>query len=877
MAYGAVIVLLENLSRLLTSHPDLISGAERELQGLKRELLSIKNLVKHDGSRPYKETQLIREVEMQIKGVVYEIEDTVDACLTRMSMAADTKNMFGYSRGSVDPVDLAQLVRSLREDKLKPVMDELIGMGITRVKIAKPERHEANSEMAPRVREDNIVGLEDEQARLMQLLTKESDDLDVIAIIGMPGLGKTTLARKVYETEEIQCAFPTRIWACVSKELNTRSLFLDILQEFTSKDMSSISVDDLALTIHATLETRRFLLVLDDVWTPEAWDTIREALPVRNGSGKVLITSRFKIVGEHVCSITPPYLLRFLTVEEGWHILRLKVFRPLQEWPQRLGDVGRRISEQCRGLPILLLMIAGIMDDHLSTSNDLGAIIRAWEGLSESLSGYLIHTMDVFTSVLALSYARMCDELRDCFLYLGVFPEDYEIPAWTLTRLWIAEGFVQPRHGQSLEERAYENLMHLINRNLVMIDKLKSSGEVKICRIHDTVRDFCKAEAEGIQRLFQELRRRPDETFEPFSDSEGQQKNHRRICVHNDVTGFFSPEPYLPRARSFLSFSTEELTLQTEDIPKIPAAFELVRILHIMPLKFRIFPLGLTLLVHLKYVALSSDFKVLPEAVTKLINTQTLVIQTSSRTLLVKANIWKMNELRHVKTNASIVLLKLPSHNVDNNLQTFVNLSPENCTADLFERTSSLKKLGIRGKFAHLDFDSLRRLRELDNLKLLNDIHSISPSEGQLPCLPPPGKFPPRLRILTLSATLLGWEQMSVLGLIENLEVLKLKDNAFVGPCWEVVEVGFPLLHFLLIEHTDLVYWKLAPGNHFPQLRHLTLRNCEELEALPDGLADIPRLEAMNLHRTTKMAVSSARNIRGYISNLKLSIFPIDE
>ncbi|GER34179.1 NBS-LRR type resistance protein [Striga asiatica] len=847
MAYSAVTFLLENLSRLLTSHSDLISGAERELQGLKRELLSIKNLLKHDDSRPDNKTQLIRDVEMQIRGVVYEIEDTIDACLTRLSMAADTENMFGHSRGSVDPApaDLAQLVRSLRQDKLKPAMDELIRMGITRVKIAKPEKHEAKSKTAPRVRGNNIVGLEDEQARLMHLLTKESDDLDVIAIIGMPGLGKTTLARKVYETDEIQCAFPTRIWACVSKELNTRSLFLDILQEFTSKDMSGLSVDDLALTIHGTLETRRFLLVLDDVWTPEAWDTIREALPLRNASGKVLITSRFQIVGKHVSPVRPPYQLRFLTEEEGCQILRLKVFGQLQEWPRRLGDVGRRISTQCRGLPILLLMIAGILDDHLSTSNDLVAIIRTWEDLSKSLSGYVIDMMDVFTSVLALSYARMCDELRDCFLYLGVFPEDYEIPASTLTRLWIAEGFVQPRHGQSHEERAYENLMHLINRNLVMIDKLKSSGEVKICRVHDTVRDFCKVKAEGIQQFFQELRRRSDGAFELFSYSEGPQKNHhRRICVHYDVTGFFSPEPYLPNARSFLSFSTEEFALQTEDIPKVPAAFKLVRILHIMPLVFRIFPLGLTLLVHLKYVALSSDFKVLPEAVTKLINTQTLV----------------------------------PSHSEGNNLQTLANLSPENCTVDLFERTSSLKKLGIRGKLAtHLDFDSLGRLRELDNLKLINDIHSISPSEGQLPCLPPPGKFPPRLRILTLSATLLGWEKMSVLGLLKNLEVLKLKDNAFVGPCWKVVEAGFPLLHFLLIEHTDLVSWKLAQGDYFPRLRCLTLRNCEELEALPDGLADIPRLEVMNLHRTSKMAVSSARKIQGDIRNLKLSIFPVDE
>ncbi|GER34155.1 NBS-LRR type resistance protein [Striga asiatica] len=470
--------------------------------------------------------------------------------------------------------------------------------------------------------------------------------------------------------------------------------------------------------------------------------------------------------------------------------------------------------------------------------------------------------------------------MRDCFLYLGVFPEDYEIPAWTLTRLWISEGFVQPRQGQSLEERAHENLMDLIDRNLVIVDKLKSNGDVKTCRIHDTVHDFCKAESEEKEHLFQVLRKNGDGTFIKPS----QNNQHRRICIHSNVLEFFSTEPYAPATRSFLSFSGEEIALPTEDIPKIPGAFELVRVLHVKPLVFRIFPLGLTQLVLLKYVVLSSDFKVLPEAVSRLSNMMTLVIHTSSRTLAIKADIWRsMVQLRDLRTNASITFHKKPvdgENRGGQHLQTLANISPDDCTLDLFVRAHRLKKLGIRGILATMNFDNLEVLNDLENLKLLSDdIHDIMTPLR----LPPPDKFPPKLRSLTLSATFLGWEQMSFLGMLENLEVLKLKDNAFVGRRWEVGTGGFRSLEVLHIGYTNIVSWE-ASDHDFPKLKCLKLRNCEELESLPQVLADVPCLETMVLHRLSRTAVASARKIQQQIlqnrgdsgrgRGIKLSIFP---
>ncbi|KAL0417226.1 UNVERIFIED_CONTAM: putative disease resistance protein [Sesamum latifolium] len=173
-------------------------------------------------------------------------------------------------------------------------------------------------------------------------------------------------------------------------------------------------------------------------------------------------------------------------------------------------------------------------------------------------------------------------------------------------------------------------------------------------------------------------------------------------------------------------------------------------------------------------------------------------------------------------------------------------------------------------------FDNLGKLQQLEKLKLLNDLH-IHPQEAKLPGLSPSHKFPPKLVSLTLSYTLLGWQQMYILGMLHNLRVLKLKNNAFTGQRWEAADGGFQQLEVLQIEYTDLVFWE-ASSHHFPKLQHLRLRNCEELKALPFGLANVSSLRVIDLHRTTKLATASAKEIQQETytkgRRLELSIFP---
>ncbi|KAL7114589.1 hypothetical protein ACP275_04G130100 [Erythranthe tilingii] len=239
-----------------------------------------------------------------------------------------------------------------------------------------------------------------------------------------------------------------------------------------------------------------------------------------------------------------------------------------------------------------------------------------------------------------------------------------------------------------------------------------------------------------------------------------------------------------------------------------------------------------------------------------------------SRTFEIKANIWKMRQLRHFKTKAAITLSSELRGEAAENLQGLSRLSTQCCTEDLFNRTPNLINLGIRGDLATLsDSKCLRKLNRLQKLKLVYDVFPNVTSEYPLSRLPQPDRFPPNLKILELSATHLNWTHMSTLGKLGALKVLKLKDFAFMGKFWETRGDGeFVSLEFLLIARTDLEFWT-ASSDCFPGLKCLVLKNCEILEEIPLMLHR--SLQVLDIECVSKTAVASARKIEAEEENMQ--------
>ncbi|CAA3022789.1 late blight resistance homolog R1B-17 [Olea europaea subsp. europaea] len=896
MSDAAVEFLLENLKQLLLYNANLILDVKGQVEFLYNDLSLFKAFLK-DSTEKRNKNATLQELVKQIRDVVYEAEDTVD---TFVAQAAVHK-----SRSSIErafhifdyPAKLRSVAKKIEgiRAKVKDIYDNK-KFGFEALQDGERST-KAKEKKAPIVEEDNVVGFEDEAKTVTNLLMGGPEELEVISIIGMPGLGKTTLAKMIYRDPKIEYEFYNRAWVYVSQEYNRKEVFLNIWSHFAkpSDEMYKMNDEKIAKELREFLEKGKYLIVMDDVWTEDAWNDLKIAFPRNKKRSKILLTSRIRRVAVHANPNREPHNLRFLNSDESWILLQRKALGA-EECPKELIQPGRLIARECGGLPLALVVIGGILLEK-------GTESYWWEKVAQSVDAYIAMDQEKrMDSFITLSFNHLPYYLRACFLYFGMFPEDCQIPVWKLVRLWIAEGFIQQKEGMSLEDIAEEYLDDLVNRNLVMVGERRSNGKVKTCHVHDMLHVFCKNQA-AEENFFQEIKRFDQVTY---SSSNPYLESYRRLCIHSRVWSYISSKPFGPRVRSFLCFSSEEIILQAEHTSSIPGAFKLLRVLDAKPIFFTRFPTDLAQLVHLRYLVLSSNFKILPSPISSLWNMQTLIVETSERTLEIKGDIWKMIQLRHLKTNASTSLpgplaksRKSKDDSLINaNLKTISTISPESCTEDVFARAPNLKKLGIRGKLAKLLeskgvsslFDSLGKLDYLENLKLLNDVFPLPPSEGKLAGLPQRYKFPPKLKKLTLADTLLDWSQMATLGMLESLEILKLKDNAFKGEWWQPEDGGFRALKVLFIGRTDLVHWH-ASTHHFPRLRSLYLKHCTSLEAVPVSLADVLSLQIIDLYCTTKSAAASARKIQQCKKTMKdeaekqgnkgivfkLSVYPPDQ
>ncbi|KAL7115411.1 hypothetical protein ACP275_04G182300 [Erythranthe tilingii] len=860
MAEAAVTFLLETVTEILKYYADLIAGAEGELQELQKELELLKACLKEAAEMPEKGPHF-RVIEKMMREIIYDVEDTLDICLTDASASASAaaakskKKLFGRrkAQAALRAISMAEKVKSLRE-MVKPIYEKAT-IELENMKNRRGSSSGAGEESRTivkkdlTIRQDKVVGFEDEEAKIVGFLTEQRKELDVISIIGMPGLGKTTLTWKIYDSDAIQRAYRIRIWVNVSQKFNKKELLLNILKEFTGEDMSNKGDFELEQAVRKCLKDEKFLIVLDDVWNVEDWKTIKKVLPMINGLGKVIITSRFDEVGTSA-SIRGPYKLRFLTKDESWKLLQLEVFEDVGICPPELITVGEQVAHNCDGLPLTIVVIGGILVAQFSRQRPIGVIKNEWIKVSENVIQFAkTDKKNHISNVVGLSYDILPDELKECFIYMGVFPEDHEIPAWTLTRLWIAEGFIQQKEGQSLEETAEEYLNDLINRNLLMVGRINPMGENKTCSVHDVIHLFCITKA-AEQNLFQEIKTSSQGvSLPPIPATE----KYHRLCFSSDLSKFLSEGKVYPSVRSFLSFYKDLVELKPEYITSIPDAFKLLRVLNSNSIRFHQFPLTVTELCHLRYVTLYvHNLTVIPESISKLWNLQTLLVETNSNTVSMNGNLWSMVRLRHLKTKAAMVLDQEQKGNAGENIQTLSTLSPESCTEIVAKNARNVKELRVRGNLDTLfDAKFLEKLLSLEKLKLMHE------KSGKI-SLPKTSFFPRNLKRLTLRKTSLQWSDMSTLAKIEKLEVLKLKQGAFVGIQWTVHDV-FPSLQFLLVDDADLVIWE-ASAKHFPSLTCLSIKKCQKLKEIPLELAK--NLQRLDIDFLRKSATESARAIQ---------------
>ncbi|KAD7117459.1 hypothetical protein E3N88_04727 [Mikania micrantha] len=313
--------------------------------------------------------------------------------------------------------------------------------------------------------------------------------LDVVSIVGMGGLGKTTLATKVFNDPFVVYHFHIRAWVTISQTYETHDLLIQLLAS-VCPDFDPVNASALRLRekLHKSLIGKRYLIVVDDIWSIKAWDNLKLFFPNNNKGSRVLLTSRLNEVALHAKSHGFVHQLELLTDEESCELLCKKVFHR-DDFPKSLIEPGKEIAKKCRGLPLAVATIAGVLAKEAMST-------YSWQRIAECVGSYIMSDQTGNVDVLALSYDHLPLHLKNCFLYFGGFPEDHRFQAQHLIWLWMAEGFIEEDGKRSLEEIGEDYLMELVDRNLVTVVDRKFNRAIKTCSVHDLLREFCLQRAQ---------------------------------------------------------------------------------------------------------------------------------------------------------------------------------------------------------------------------------------------------------------------------------------------------------------------------------------------------------------------------------------------
>ncbi|KAF7070082.1 hypothetical protein CFC21_075638, partial [Triticum aestivum] len=288
----------------------------------------------------------------------------------------------------------------------------------------------------------------------------------------MGGLGKTTLVRQVYKKDEIKQNFNCFAWISVSQSYNIEHLLREILKQLQAKEKDiphQVATTDVASLVHTLtnfLQDKRYLIVLDDMWSRDAWKLLNHALGISNKGSRIIITTR----NEDVSSLADDkhcIQLKMLGKEEGWDLFCKKAFPRIEgkTCPQSLICWAEKIVGKCEGLPLAIVAIGSLLSHKKLYENE-------WKSFYNQLDWQIVNNPELNSvmNVLDISINSLSGNLKNCFLYCGIFPEDFQIRRNYLIRLWIAEGFVQERGPSiTMEEVGNEYLNEIAQRSLLQV------------------------------------------------------------------------------------------------------------------------------------------------------------------------------------------------------------------------------------------------------------------------------------------------------------------------------------------------------------------------------------------------------------------------
>ncbi|KAL1819784.1 hypothetical protein DCAR_0416098 [Daucus carota subsp. sativus] len=697
----------------------------------------------------------------------------------------------------------------------------------------------------------DVVGLEDDFKTLLAQLLSEDSSLNLISIYGMGGLGKTTLASKLYHSSELS-HFQSRAWVCVSQEYDIKDVLNKIIKSFQGQEFDMLKMDEVDLLRHLRKilqDSNRYLAVIDDIWDVEAWEKIKIAFPDKKNGSRVIVTTRNKKVAERVDDRCFVHELRFMREDESWQLF-CKRAKPTRD----LEKLGMEMVNRCQGLPLAIVVLSGILL-HKTSRED-------WSKVKDYIWRQLKNDSVEIQDILNLSYSDLSFQMQQCFLYLARFPEDHVIQVNKLKLLWIAEEFIteaEEGDGIAMEDVAEDYLNELVNRSIIQITTLSFNGEVLQCRVHDLVHDLSiqKAAEQKLLGIF--------DSSKQHTSSIDVLHRQPRHAIYNGIREYLKllgPSTDNLKLRSLALINQSSRILNIEEMKMIYTRFKYVRVLDLTNVKSEGIPAEIGNLVLLKFLGLTrgSTYKkvlVIPPTIGKLKKLQTLC---GSRWIPCEyefpREIRELKELRHLHFSQGLLRWRLNIGKHQTKIQTLRTIGYEDWIQIDSTNLPNLHTLGIRVDSAEGNAYSLDSVANLGSLQIFilefrsNILPTIKPLSlcKRLKKVYLYGKIrvtlellflPDSVTNLSLHSTEFTEDPMPTLGSISNLTVLELY-GVYMGKKMVCGHDAFPSLQFLKVKDLpNLEEWQVDDGA-MPSLKGFQIEACEKLKMIPSRITCVP-------------------------------------
>ncbi|KAL5755903.1 hypothetical protein ACOSQ2_020649 [Xanthoceras sorbifolium] len=795
MADAIVSVVLEQLASVVRQEVKLFWGVGNEVKKLTSYFQTIQAVLLDAEQRQVTEPA-VRDWLEKLKDVSYDMDDVLDKWNTaiqqrlRIERAENAHTLkskvcscfiFPYSclRRVVLHSNIAFKIKAINEsvDAIAKERD----MHNFKIATNSIERVESTSFIDV----SEVFGRDEEKNALVGKLLCESceerNNPQIISIVGMGGIGKTTLAQLAYNSNEVIQHFEKRIWVCVSEPFDMLRIARAILENLEGHTPNLSTLQSLLEKISESLKTKKFIIVLDDVWTEDYkhWEPFHHCLKKGLNGSKILVTTRKQTTADMMRSIdTIP--IEKISEEKCWSLFWRLAFYGRPHECKTLEDIGRKIVSKCKGLPLA----AKTMGSLLRFKNDK----KEWENILCSEMWKLEEFEKGVVPPLLLSYYDLPSEVKRCFTYCAMFPKAFNFEKDKLIKLWMAQGYLGLEHNEEMETIGEKYFNKLAMLSFFQEFEKDDDGSIMRCKMHDIVHDVAQFLSKNECYMIEDKDLK-EEKMNALCEKAHQLmlvvtqgdtiptsicnfKKLRSLLFQIDcgVVGEFIGSVLLPRLFDELGY------LKTLGISSFPYRTT-----------FKHIPKRIGKLIHLRYLDLSGNYELikLPETLCELYNLQTLNLDDCYNLEELPQGIGKLINLRHLMNKGTTSLRYMPK-GIERltNLRTLSEFrvcsgdyGGKACSLECLNNLRHLESLGIAG-WENLRMDQIVEFKINKNIRVLRLVFNRADQradpmkdEAILKAFQPP----PDLQRLTI--TNYGGHTMSGLRVtsLNNLKWIKLQ------------------------------------------------------------------------------------------------------